>query len=87
VFDDCVLNRGPYFGRHTLIPVMPAIQTPCIKVCIVEPRSGLCAGCGRTTAEIASWTAFSDAERSHIMAKLPARIRSMLEPAAKAFAS
>ena len=27
--------------------------SPCIKVCIVDPRSGLCRGCGRTLAEIA----------------------------------
>jgi predicted Fe-S protein YdhL (DUF1289 family) len=66
---------------------MAAIQTPCIKVCIVEPRSGLCAGCGRTTTEIASWTAFTDVERSYIMAKLPARVEAMLEQAAEAAAS
>jgi predicted Fe-S protein YdhL (DUF1289 family) len=73
-------------GAHTLIPVMAAIKTPCIKVCIVEPRTGLCLGCGRTTAEIAGWTAFTDAERLHIMARLPARVKTMLQPAAEAAA-
>jgi uncharacterized protein len=65
---------------------MAAIQTPCIKVCIVEPRTGLCLGCGRTTVEIAGWTAFTDAERSSVMARLPARVKAMLEPAAEAAA-
>jgi uncharacterized protein len=63
---------------------MAAIQTPCLKVCIVEPRTGLCLGCGRTTAGIAGWTAFTDVERSSIMASLPARVKAMLEPAAEA---
>ena len=63
---------------------MAAIETPCIKVCIVEHHSGLCLGCGRTLGEIANWTAFTDGERSRVMAELlaahgkhaPARRRS-----------
>jgi len=50
------------------------IQTPCIKVCEIDPASQLCAGCGRTLAEIGRWGAMSDAERSAIMAGLPARM-------------
>ena len=33
---------------------MPSIESPCIKVCAVDPRSGLCLGCGRSLAEIAA---------------------------------
>jgi len=50
------------------------IQSPCIKVCVIDPASGLCAGCGRTLAEIGRWGALSDAERASIMAGLPARM-------------
>lgn len=50
------------------------IQTPCIKVCEIDPASQLCAGCGRTLAEIGRWGAMSDAERAAIMAGLPARM-------------
>jgi uncharacterized protein len=49
------------------------ISSPCIKVCCVEPVSGLCLGCYRTLPEIASWARKSDEERDHIMADLPAR--------------
>jgi predicted Fe-S protein YdhL (DUF1289 family) len=49
------------------------MQTPCTKVCTVDPRSGLCIGCGRTLAEIARWASMSDRERADIMAALPAR--------------
>ena len=33
----------------------PAIQSPCIQLCVLEPDSGYCMGCGRTGDEIASW--------------------------------
>jgi uncharacterized protein len=53
------------------------IETPCEKICIVDPPSGLCRGCGRSLAEIGNWTAYSDAERSRIMAELPDRLDAM----------
>jgi predicted Fe-S protein YdhL (DUF1289 family) len=31
------------------------ISTPCIRVCILDPDTGLCEGCGRTSEEIAAW--------------------------------
>jgi predicted Fe-S protein YdhL (DUF1289 family) len=49
-------------------------ETPCIAVCIIDPRSGLCFGCGRTLPEIARWHRIDSAERLAIMATLPARM-------------
>ena len=51
-----------------------AVETPCNKVCTVDPASSLCIGCGRSLAEIAGWLGFTDAERARIMAELPARL-------------
>jgi predicted Fe-S protein YdhL (DUF1289 family) len=52
----------------------PPISTPCIKVCAVSGRTGLCIGCGRTLAEIAGWGGLSEQERQRIMAELPVRL-------------
>ena len=49
------------------------IESPCIKVCVIQPKSGLCIGCKRTGEEIARWSKFSPEERRAIMAALPAR--------------
>jgi predicted Fe-S protein YdhL (DUF1289 family) len=49
------------------------IESPCVKVCTVDARSGLCLGCGRTVDEIARWSAMNEAERTRVMAELPAR--------------
>ncbi|KQT86178.1 DUF1289 domain-containing protein [Aurantimonas sp. Leaf443] len=51
-----------------------AIETPCTKVCVLDPASGLCRGCGRTGAEIGAWAGMSALERREVMAALPARM-------------
>ena len=49
------------------------IESPCINICTLDARSGLCLGCGRTIDEIARWVALGAAERARIMNELPAR--------------
>ncbi len=51
-----------------------SIQTPCTKICTIDPASGLCVGCGRTLDEIARWSALTDDERTRVMAELPRRM-------------
>lgn len=63
----------------TVVANVPAIASPCNKVCAVDPDSGLCLGCGRNLEEITSWIGLSDAERSRIMAELPQRLDSLRE--------
>lgn len=49
------------------------MESPCIKVCVIDPATKLCTGCKRSLAEIAQWSALTDAERQRIMTELPAR--------------
>lgn len=49
-------------------------ETPCIAVCMIDPGTGLCLGCGRTLPEIASWHRLNGAERRAVMALLPQRM-------------
>ena len=53
------------------------MESPCTKVCTIDMTTELCAGCGRTRGEIASWTSISSAERLAIMAELPQRLKTM----------
>lgn len=50
-----------------------AIETPCIKVCVIDAADGLCTGCLRSRDEIAMWSSISRSERRRIMAELPTR--------------
>ena len=52
------------------------IQSPCVKVCVMDPARGICAGCGRTLDEIARWGSMTDEEREAIMRTLPDRAPS-----------
>jgi predicted Fe-S protein YdhL (DUF1289 family) len=49
-------------------------ETPCIAVCMIDPKTSLCLGCGRTLPEIARWHRLESAERQAVMALLPARM-------------
>lgn len=48
-------------------------DSPCIRVCSIEPETGLCSGCARTLPEIAVWSRLTASERQAIMSTLPAR--------------
>jgi predicted Fe-S protein YdhL (DUF1289 family) len=50
------------------------MESPCLKICVMEPGSKLCRGCGRTIEEITAWSTLNDGERRRIMASLPARL-------------
>lgn len=58
-------------------PSLPAIETPCIKVCVVDPETGFCIGCGRTRTEIGGWLGLSVDERRTIMSGLPERVATL----------
>jgi predicted Fe-S protein YdhL (DUF1289 family) len=49
-------------------------ETPCVAVCIIDPASKLCLGCGRSLPEIARWGRMSSDERLDVMALLPDRM-------------
>lgn len=49
------------------------MDSPCVKICVIDATTGLCAGCRRTVAEIAQWTRLTAQERRRIMASLADR--------------
>jgi predicted Fe-S protein YdhL (DUF1289 family) len=54
---------------------------------MMDPRSNLCFGCGRTLNEIACWHRMENAERLSLMAGLPERMEKAglprIEPATR----
>jgi predicted Fe-S protein YdhL (DUF1289 family) len=51
------------------------METPCVNVCVIEPKSRLCTGCGRSLDEISRWATMTDGERRRIMLELSDRPR------------
>ena len=68
--DQPILSIMNVFATHE-------IETPCIKVCVIDPETGFCVGCGRTRGEIGGWLAMNSAERQNIMAALPERVDTL----------
>jgi predicted Fe-S protein YdhL (DUF1289 family) len=52
----------------------PTIESPCVKICTLDTKAGLCLGCGRSLAEIADWVRMGREERTRIMSQLPTRL-------------
>lgn len=57
----------------------PPIETPCIKICVVDPETGFCIGCGRTRDEIGGWLSYTAEQRRHIMGGLPERVATLTQ--------
>ena len=49
--------------------------SPCLGICIMDPRTRQCRGCLRTIEEIAGWYSASVPDKRAILARLEARRR------------
>jgi len=68
---DCFRRRSPYVRSRIIFTDRrgPVIESPCNRVCTLDPASGLCVGCGRSLDEIVRWTQMTDAERARVVAE------------------
>ena len=56
---------------------MSTIESPCVKICVIDPDSGYCIGCGRTGEEIARWIALDPVSRRQVIDTLPDRLANL----------
>ncbi len=49
------------------------IESPCIKICVIQPESRLCTGCLRSIDEIGAWSRMTPEERRNVMKELEGR--------------
>ena len=49
------------------------VPSPCISVCVIDERTGLCTGCQRTLDEIAAWSVLDDADRRAVWTRIGLR--------------
>ena len=52
------------------------VASPCINVCRMDERSGLCEGCFRTIDEIACWSGYAREDKLAVLARIEARRRA-----------
>ncbi len=56
------------------------VPSPCVKVCALDPDSGLCRGCFRTLQEIADWLEMTAEEKRATLERAADRSRSFGTP-------
>ena len=49
------------------------VESPCVKLCVIHEKSGLCMGCYRSRYEIAGWSRLTPEARTDLMQVLPER--------------
>lgn len=49
------------------------VESPCIQICVIHPKTRLCTGCLRSIDEISAWSKMTPEARHLIMNELPAR--------------
>ena len=49
------------------------VPSPCVSVCRMNPRSGLCEGCARTLDEIARWSTMAEGDRRAVWVRIEQR--------------
>jgi predicted Fe-S protein YdhL (DUF1289 family) len=49
------------------------IESPCVKLCVIQPETRICVGCYRSIDEIGAWSAMTPEARRSVMADLPGR--------------
>ena len=49
------------------------VRSPCVKVCEMDPVSGLCRGCQRTQDERDWWIAYSDQQQRDVLRRCEQR--------------
>jgi predicted Fe-S protein YdhL (DUF1289 family) len=53
----------------------PSPVSPCLGICLMDPRTRMCRGCLRTVEEIAAWYNANNADKRAILARLEVRRR------------
>lgn len=56
-----------------------SVESPCRKLCALDPATRVCTGCGRSLDEIARWGGMSDDEKRAVLRRIGA-VAGSVEP-------
>lgn len=60
-------------ARVVVASAVGDVPSPCVSVCRMDARNGLCVGCCRTLDEIAGWARMDDAARREVWRRIVQR--------------
>ena len=69
-----MMANDPAQTGTALAATEPVPVSPCLGICLMDPKTRMCRGCLRTIGEIAGWHTASPAEKRAILGRLAARL-------------
>ncbi len=57
---------------------MSTIESPCVDICQLNMKTGICTGCFRTMDEISQWIELSDDDKREVLRTAKDRERKIL---------
>jgi len=57
---------------------MSTIESPCVDICQLNTKTGICTGCFRTMDEISQWIELSDDDKREVLRTAKDRERKIL---------
>jgi uncharacterized protein len=52
------------------------VESPCIRICRLDPAAQVCVGCQRTVDEIARWSGMTEDQQRHVLQLVEQRRRA-----------
>jgi len=49
------------------------VPSPCVKICVLDPRTRMCRGCYRTIDEVAEWVEYTPEEKLAVLERVAQR--------------
>lgn len=49
------------------------VESPCVRICMIDPGHDFCVGCWRTLREISDWHRYTPIQKLDLLARLQAR--------------
>jgi predicted Fe-S protein YdhL (DUF1289 family) len=65
-----------------MMPPDATAESPCVRMCVIDPHTGYCCGCYRTLDEISFWMRYTPRERACVVERLRARRAGSATPPA-----
>jgi len=74
-----IYSRLQVRAGHVLASDTLHVPSPCVSVCVVHPKDGLCEGCLRTLDEVAAWGQMQSDQQRQVWQRIQVRCTDRLQ--------
>lgn len=64
-------------AAQVLAEPVPHVPSPCVSVCVMDPRAEVCVGCWRSLEEIGAWSRMPDEAKRQVWQRIQQHLTGM----------